>query len=96
MNVFAVYHEQPREDPFDAQIKVDLGNDVLVLSDQLLLIRSHDEAPDNIADRMGFTRDENEPDAPPRLGVVLKLNASHLGYYHTHLWDWLREARVLV
>ncbi|MCY3655033.1 MAG: hypothetical protein OXG95_00255 [Chloroflexi bacterium] len=96
MNVFAVFHENPREDPFDAQIHVDLGDNVYTLSDRLLLIRAPDEVPDSIAERMGFTRESGEADpAAQRLGVVFKLNASHLGFYHSGLWDWLREAREI-
>ena len=95
MNVFAVFHEQPREDPFEEDVLGQFGEDALVLSDRLLLVRSHDEVPDNIAERMGFARGESEAEAAPRIGVVLKLNASHEGYYYSHLWDWLRQAREL-
>ena len=59
------------------------------LSNRVLLIRAYASDPAVIANQLNISGES----ASPNIGVVLRLNGSHAGFYYRNLWDWLAETR---
>ena len=91
MNTFVVICR----DPFPPDLKFNDTYAVIVdhfeLSDRELLVRSHADSPQQIAQLLGMYGTEEHP----HVGVVLKLEGSYYGYYHSALWDWLERSREI-
>ena len=87
MHLFAVYHVDGRgEKVLDSITETFGSDDIQVLSDDLLIIRSLEPDPRSLQEAVGIGTGAHP-------GIVFKLNASHGGYYLPEFWAWLEAAQ---
>ncbi len=90
MNLFVAIFEDDVSSATLERVKIQHPKNVYEISNRVLLIRSSADNPLTISEPLGMAGNDAE-----LTGVVFKLNGSHSGYYYSHLWDWLTEAREL-
>ena len=89
MNMFIALFEKEISPEIHEDAKKHFGDGVFQFSEHVLLIRIHSDKPAVISDVLnldGVTESSN-------VGVVLRLDDSHSGYYYRDLWNWFKETR---
>ena len=92
MSVFAIIHDEPRTEELTERIEIAFGSDdCYVISPTVLFLRMPDGDPFQIRTvaRIG----PEDEDGQAKAGLVVKLNATHSGFFRTDFWEWFREAR---
>lgn len=89
MNMFVALFEREISEETLEDAKKHFGEDVYQFSANVLLIRSITDNAAVISEVLnldGATGSSN-------VGVVLRLDDSHSGYYYRSLWNWVKETR---
>jgi len=91
MNVFVVIHSSPRAEELTARVEDSFGRDCFVISPTVLFLRTQGDDPVVIKEVAGIgPADEADNKVS---GLVVKLNATHSGFFRKDFWEWFREAR---
>ena len=89
MNMFIALFEQEISPEILEDAKKHFGDGVFQFSERVLLIRSFTDNAAVVSEVLnldGATESSN-------IGVVLRLDDSHSGYYYRSFWNWVKETR---
>ena len=91
MNMFIALFEQEISPEILEDANKHFGEGVFQFSERVLIVRSYADDPAVISDVLnldGATKVSN-------VGVVLRLDDSHSGYYYRSFWNWVKETRSM-
>ena len=89
MNMFIALFEKEISPEIHEDAKKHFGDGVFQFSERVLLIRSFTDNAAVVSEVLnldGATESSN-------IGVVLRLDDSHSGYYYRSFWNWVKETR---